>query len=280
MPPAAAAGDRVSQSGGMWGAVLVAALVAFPVVAQEADAPARPEVPPETSLKPQARPADRAGTPDADEPGRDAPLAAGQALAPETPPKPDRIAMGTAELAACLAALDLLGVQYQTIAPISEPEDAACGIRQPVEVSALPGGVALEPAGQMRCETALALGQWVQDFVIPAAERLPERGALAAIDQGSSYICRRRNSQPDGKLSEHAVGNGIDITGFRFASGAPIPIQPRERDGGMAEAFQDTVRATACLHFTTVLGPGTDATHSDHLHLDVIARSSGFRLCQ
>ena len=76
------------------------------------------------------------------------------------------------------------------------------------------------------------------------------------------------------------VGNGIDITGFRFASGAPIPIQPRERDGGMAEAFQDTVRATACLHFTTVLGPGTDATHSDHLHLDVIARSSGFRLCQ
>ena len=85
---------------------------------------------------------------------------------------------------------------------------------------------------------------------------------------------------PDGKLSEHAFGNAIDIMAFGFKDGSQIKVAPREREGSREESFQDAVRATACLHFTTVLGPGSDDAHSNHLHLDVIARSGGFRLCQ
>ena len=40
------------------------------------------------------------------------------------------------------------------------------------------------------------------------------------------------------------------------------------------------VRRGACSYFTRVLGPGADASHKDHMHLDVIARTSGYRLCQ
>jgi hypothetical protein len=48
----------------------------------------------------------------------------------------------------------------------------------------------------------------------------------------------------------------------------------------MAEAFQDAVRGAACMDFSTVLGPGSNASHADHLHLDIIARTSGYRLCE
>ena len=183
-------------------------------------------------------------------------------------------------LAACHRELRASGAIFDTLEAIADPDDAGCGITNPIGLSGLPGGVELKPAGQMRCETALALVRWSEDQVRPAAEHLPGRGALAAIEQGSTYICRRRNNLPQGKISEHAFGNAVDIMAFHFETGEPIKVQPRERDGTMAEAFQDAVRATACLHFKTVLGPGTDATHADHLHLDVKPRNGGFRLCQ
>ena len=132
----------------------------------------------------------------------------------------------------------------------------------------------------MRCPTALALAAWVQDFVLPAAGRLSDRGALTAIENGSGYICRRRNDQVDGALSEHAFGNAFDVMGFRFEKGPPLRIEHSSPQGSMTDAFQAAVRATACLDFATVLGPGSNAFHDDHLHLDIIARDNGFRLCE
>lgn len=261
---------------------LVAALVACPVVAQEAEPPGPP---PESSLTPKLRPEGLSKGPtesaEAEEPGAEATdQPDNQVTAIDAAPVvPDQIAYDAEALAACYGALNALGVSYQPIDPISA-EDRACGIRQPVEVSMLPGEVTLEPTARMRCETALALATWVQDFAIPASRVLPERGRLSAIEHGSAYVCRRRNNDPDGKVSEHAYGNAIDIMGFRFEEGPPIPVMPREREGTMAEAFQDAARATACLHFSTVLGPGSDAAHDNHLHLDVRARRGGFRLCQ
>ena len=53
------------------------------------------------------------------------------------------------------------------------------------------------------------------------------------------------------------------------------------RAGESPEAlFQAAVRARACAYFTTVLGPGSDAAHADHLHLDVRERRPGVRICQ
>lgn len=248
--------------------------------------------PPGASLFPEQRPEDLG----AEEEGGDRPEA-GQGVAetsePEAaasdeeiereesaPPAPERLAVDAEALAACQRDLRATGASFDIPETIADSENAECGIKNPIQLRGLPGGIELKPAGLMRCETALALVRWTEDHVRSAAEQLPERGALVSIEQGSTYICRRRNSREDGKISEHAFGNAVDIMAFHFDAGEPIPVQPRERDGTMAEAFQDAVRATACLHFTTVLGPGTDPSHADHLHLDVKARNGGFRLCQ
>lgn len=196
----------------------------------------------------------------------------------QVPPMPERLAMEPEARESCLSALDALGADYETGAPVETAETAECGIVHPVTLTEIVPGVALSPPAPMRCETALALARWTRDFGQPAAERLG-RGALTEIRQGTVYNCRGRSSDSD-TMSEHAFGNAVDIMAFGFADGADVAVEPREREGTMAEAFQDAVRASACLEFTTVLGPGSDAAHADHLHLDVKSRRGGFRLCQ
>jgi hypothetical protein len=40
------------------------------------------------------------------------------------------------------------------------------------------------------------------------------------------------------------------------------------------------MRTLACARFTTVLGPGSDGYHEEHIHLDLAERSHGYRICQ
>ena len=103
---------------------------------------------------------------------------------------------------------------------------------------------------------------------------------MTAIENGSGYTCRRRNNQVDGALSEHAFGNAFDVMGFRFELGSPVMVGPGKSQDGLASAFQAAVWASACLDFATVLGPGSNASHEDHLHLDIKARENGFRICE
>ena len=205
----------------------------------------------------------------------DAPTSTGTGLGVK-----DKLRVDDGAYAACLMALDNLGVQYVEAEPVLTEADVDCGILRPLTVTNIGSGVAISPPATLRCETTEALALWVTDFVIPASKRLSDRGALNVIENGSGYICRRRNNLPDGKLSEHAFGNAFDVMAFQFEDGSRIAIKPREADGTMEEAFQDAVRASACLNFSTVLGPGSNSTHADHLHLDIIERSSGYRICE
>src|SRR5262249_27247132 len=45
-------------------------------------------------------------------------------------------------------------------------------------------------------------------------------------------------------------------------------------------AFRVTMKAAVCNRFTTVLGPGSDGYHEDHIHVDLAERHGGYRLCQ
>lgn len=244
-------------------------LVAVPAQAQELS--------PSVSPRPEARPAieERVSAEPALE-DRDVDM-----VEVETEPgQRDLLRLPDADYAACLSELDALQVSYVELDPIRPEDDRDCGIIQPIEVTEIAPGVALEPAATLRCPTAAALGRWTRDFVLPASARLQDYGALTAIENGSAYICRPRVGGASGKLSEHAFGNGVDVMAFGFEADRRIAVQPREGDGTAAEAFQDAVRATACLEFSTVLGPGSNAAHDDHLHLDIKARSTGWRLCE
>lgn len=207
----------------------------------------------------------------------ESPEATGGVREAADPPIREILAETEEELGACLSALEDLGVTYERADPIFDPDTPHCGIANPVTISEMAPGVAVEPAPTLRCEAALRGARWVSDVVVPLTERLEGRGALVAIDQGTGYMCRPR---ADGKLSDHAFGNALDVMAFRFQHGEPIPVQPRAGDGTIEEAFQRAVRAGACLDFTTVLGPGSDADHADHLHLDIKTRENGFRICE
>jgi hypothetical protein len=240
-----------------------------PVPEQTPQAPATSPPPEETPEPPAASPL----PPEDPDVGAEAPA---EAPAPAKPPVPEQLAEDDAELAACLGRLRALGTAFERVDAVGD-QGGACGIVNPVRITQIVPGVALEPADVIRCATAAALAEWVATFVLPASRLLPDRGPLAGVAQVSTYVCRPIDG--DGELSQHAFGNAVDIGSFRFAEGPPIPVEPREAEGTAAAAFQRTARASACLGFTTVLGPGQH-DHDDHLHLDIEARRSGYQLCQ
>ncbi|CAD7024494.1 extensin [Pseudorhizobium endolithicum] len=196
----------------------------------------------------------------------------------EEPPPPPPVAKEDPEaLKACLANLATLGTKYDTAAPIDDGD--GCGIDQPLEVTEVLPGIDTGGA-QMRCETARALAHWLKDTVKPALDIAMPGRKITGLTTGSTYACRLRNGASTGEISEHARGNAIDIAAFRLDDGTEITMKPRDEDGTMEGAFQRTATAGACLHFTTVLSPGSDAAHQDHLHLDVLERESGYRYCR
>ncbi len=181
--------------------------------------------------------------------------------------------------AACMADLKQAGVEFSEAKPIDDGN--GCGIDKPLTIRTVLPGIKLAPEATMRCQTALALSRWAKTSVLPAAEIAygPNAPQITAFNQATSYACRNRNNAESGKISEHAHGNAIDIAGFTFSNGTTFVIEPREKDSTLVGAFERAVTASACLFFTTVLGPGSDAAHETHLHLDVIRRKGDYRYC-
>lgn len=203
----------------------------------------------------------------------------GEAAKPdEKPPEPVK-PEDPAALQACLGALKEIGAEFKELEPIRD-EEQGCGIEAPVELSVVLPGIKLEPSGTMRCETALALSRWTKEMMLPAAALAMPEKKVTAIANASTYICRNRNGAANGKISEHARGNAVDISTISFDKGEPLVMKPRGEDGAPEGAFQRTITAAACLFFRTVLSPGSDATHQDHLHLDVLERKGGYLYCR
>ena len=183
--------------------------------------------------------------------------------------------------AVCRLGLRILGVEATDAPPVTDPDNRDCGIARPVEVHSIQPGLRLENPAVMRCETARQLALWMRGTVIPAARWLDGSPRIASVALGTSYACRGVvGGASTANLSEHALGNAVDIAGFGFDNGERLAIAPRGDSGNIEMAFQNAVQAGACLYFATVLGPGSNEAHDDHLHLDIKARRNGFRLCQ
>ena len=103
---------------------------------------------------------------------------------------------------------------------------------------------------------------------------------VVEIKQISAYSCRGMNGNPHAHISEHAFGNALDIAAFTLADGRRITV----KDGwhGMPEeqGFLRDVQGAACQQFNTVLAPGSNVYHDDHIHVDLMRRSSGRIICQ
>ncbi|MEG6508187.1 extensin family protein [Methyloligella sp. 2.7D] len=151
----------------------------------------------------------------------------------------------------------------------------ACGMDHALRVSALMGGrVKVSPAATVNCPITAAVNNWVQKSVQPAAMRRFGQ-PVVEIKQMAAYSCRTRNSA-GGKASEHAFGNALDIGGFRLADGHEIVVKKHWSRGTASEqAFLREVYNGACQTFYTVLGPGGDRHHGDHIHVDLLVSNTG-----
>jgi len=126
--------------------------------------------------------------------------------------------------------------------------------------------------GGMDCATARTLTAWLTKSVRPTVGR--RGGGLDAVKVAAHYSCRTRNSQKGAKISEHGKGHAIDISGLVLADGSTITVQDAWKTWKDKKLLA-SIRAQACGPFGTVLGPGSDKFHHDHLHLDTARYRSG-----
>jgi hypothetical protein len=125
----------------------------------------------------------------------------------------------------------------------------------------------------MRCEFAEAIVRWVREDVAPTVRSLDS--ALRSIDNYASYDCRGRNRVAGARLSEHGRANALDVRSVKLANGTVVGLT----DPNVAKDFREGLRKMTCARFTTVLGPGSDGYHEDHVHVDLAERRSGYRIC-
>ena len=257
---------------------------------QAATVPVPPPVPPArpTELKP----------PVSAEPMPSAPVAPPKGLGAESPPDPGKPEIPTppptpperpAELSgqgalalkvlppddtACRTRLQRLGVAFEPLPPIAEGQ---CTAPLPLKVTKLGDGIALAQGATLTCRAAEALARWATEAQVEAERTL--KHPLTGFELGGTYVCRGQNHDLDAKLSEHAFANAVDIMSFAFAGRASIPVKGLTEGSDEAQ-FLASVRTKACGFFRTVLGPGTNAAHANHLHLDERERTAGHRLCE
>jgi hypothetical protein len=149
----------------------------------------------------------------------------------------------------------------------------------PMQPLAAPGPVAVKPAATLACPIVSALDHWLTETVQPAAQRwFGQR--VVEIKQISAYSCRGMNGDPNAHISEHAFGNALDIAAFTFADGHRITVKDGWRGLPEEQGFLRDVEAGACQQFTTVLAPGSNVYHYDHIHVDLMRRASRRLICQ
>jgi hypothetical protein len=198
----------------------------------------------------------------------------------QTPPEAGKPAEQAAPvpppLSACRAAL----TEAIAIAPSIPDIKAAggCGGVDLVRLEAvvLPDKrlVSVRPAAILRCAMASAIADWIRIDMAPLAASLGS--VVSDLDNFDSFECRGRNRVVGARLSEHGRANALDVRSLKLASGQSISLTDRT----VPRELRENVLRSVCARFSTVLGPGSDWYHEDHIHLDLAERNNNYRICQ
>jgi hypothetical protein len=180
-----------------------------------------------------------------------------------------------AQPSACQVRLTKIAV-FQALGTLIGPGD--CGAPDAVQLQTIllpdQSKVAVTPPATLRCATAEQVTEWVRNEVAPS---LAEFGPpLRVLDNFDSYECRGRNRVRAAALSEHGRADALDIRAFRLADGRELGLTDVKVD----KVWREKTRSTACARFATVLGPGSDGYHEEHVHVDLAERRNGYKLCQ
>lgn len=181
----------------------------------------------------------------------------------------------------CLA--ELLKRQVEFTVPEHVEATGQCAVANPVLVKsvATPGGrVKLPEEPLLNCAFARKFTIWLSDIAASVvSEMAPAR--LHSLSTGPGYECRTRNGDSSGKISEHAFGNAIDISGITLVNRTRVEIPDVADPAAVHHRLLMALRLSACGYFTTVLGPGFNAAHASHYHFDLgqHGKSGNYRIC-
>jgi hypothetical protein len=163
--------------------------------------------------------------------------------------------------------------------PTQPPQPPPLGPPRGPLVTGSVGPVEVSPPATLACPIVAALDQWIATSVQPAALRW-FRQPVVEIKQISAYSCRGMNGNPNAHISEHAFGNALDIAEFDLADGHVVSVQHGWRGTPEEQGFLHDVQSAACDQFSTVLAPGANVYHYNHIHVDLTRRASGRRICE
>jgi hypothetical protein len=134
--------------------------------------------------------------------------------------------------------------------------------------------VSVKPAAILRCAMASAISEWIRTDIAPLAAGAGS--VLSSLDNFDSFECRSRNRVVGAPLSEHGRANALDVRALKLANGQSISLTDRT----VSRELRENVLHSVCARFSTVLGPGSDGYHEDHIHLDLMERHNNYRICQ
>nr|WP_257626638.1 extensin family protein [Pseudomonas sp. Xaverov 83] len=155
-----------------------------------------------------------------------------------------------------------LRVTHQADSPV----DAACPLRNTLRVQG--ADVGLSSSFLASCPLAVAFALFERHSLQPAAQAVFGQ-AVTRVDHLGSFACRNIYNRADGRLSQHASANALDIAGFRLADGRTISVLKDWPGDGESARFLRQVRDGACKDFNVVLSPDYNAAHRNHFHLDM-----------
>lgn len=164
----------------------------------------------------------------------------------------------------CEAALQTSTLRYMHQA--DSAADAKCPLTNTLRIQG--GDVALSSSFLSSCRLAVAYALFDIHQLQPAAQSVFGQ-KVTQVDHLGSFACRNIYNRSEGRLSQHATANALDIAGFRLADGRRISVLKDWKDEGDAGRFLRLVRDGACQQFNTVLSPEYNAAHRNHFHLDM-----------
>nr|WP_218174115.1 extensin family protein [Pseudomonas sp. D8002] len=146
------------------------------------------------------------------------------------------------------------------------PADADCPLRNTLRVQG--ADVGLSSSFLASCPLAVAFALFERHSLQPAAQAVFGQ-TVTQVDHLGSFACRNIYNRANGRLSQHASANALDIAGFRLADGRTISVLKDWPGDGERARFLRQVRDGACKDFNVVLSPDYNAAHRNHFHLDM-----------
>ncbi|MCY1412277.1 hypothetical protein D9M71_276770 [compost metagenome] len=160
------------------------------------------------------------------------------------------------------------------VQPMADSEPAkGCPLRGVLRVQG--AEVGLSSSFLATCPLAVSFALFERHALQPAAKAVYGQ-PVASVEHLGSFACRNMYGRENGRRSQHATANALDIAAFRLRDGRRIVIARDWNGEGDAARFLREVHQGACRSFDIVLGPEYNAAHRDHFHVDM----GGWQICR